>query len=213
MFTGIIRHQGKITKRADRQLVISVPPSLIKKLQPGGSLAVNGVCLTVENGKQHTVDSRQKTVNSTQQIEISVSLMPETARVTTLGKLAVGSRVNLELPLKLSDPLDGHLVQGHVDGMGTVTKIKRPGQSRILKITLPRSIANLVATKGSIAVDGVSLTVVKSDRKHFTFGLIPETLRRTNLGKLRVGDAVNLEADIIARYLTHFTKTQQYRRT
>ncbi|MDD5110316.1 MAG: riboflavin synthase [Patescibacteria group bacterium] len=187
MFTGIIRHQGKITGREGARLVISVPRNLARKLQPGGSLAVNGVCLTAES----------KIKNS----ELRTSLMPETARVTTLGKLPVGSQVNLELPLKLSDPLDGHLVQGHVDGIGAVTKIMRQGQSRRLEITLPRSIAHLVASKGSIAIDGVSLTVVTIHRNHFTIGLIPETLKRTTLGNLRVGDSVNLEADLVARYL------------
>lgn len=133
-----------------------------------------------------------------------MSVMPETLRVTTLGKIPLGSPVNLELPLRLGDPLDGHLVLGHVDGVGMVRAVTRRGTSRTMSIAAPRELTRFLAPKGSIAVDGVSLTIQDSRNATFTVGLIPETLRRTTLIKLYVGDRVNLEADLTAKYRQKF---------
>ena len=201
MFTGIIRFQGKLANRSRNRLTIAVPRAVRARLKPGGSIAVNGVCLTVEDRIRNT--------------EFGISVMPETLRVTTLGQLPIGSRLNLELPLRLGDPLDGHLVAGHVDGIGKVIKIERRGNSRMLSISLPSPIKQLVAPKGSIAVDGVSMTAILVSRGMFTIGVIPETARRTTLGRLRAGDTVNLEADLIARYVVHHVskrKTQSAKR-
>ncbi len=187
MFTGIIRHSGGLIKRASGSFVFSVPSALAKQLKRGDSIAVNGTCLTLEA--------------QSSKLKAKVSVMPETLRVTTLGKLPMGSRLNLELPLTLADRLDGHLVAGHVDGVGVIKKIDRRGNSRVLTISLPSPIARLVAPKGSIAVDGVSITVISVTKHTFSIGVIPETSRRTTLGALNAGDRVNLEADLIARYL------------
>ncbi|MDO8559737.1 MAG: riboflavin synthase [bacterium] len=192
MFTGIIRYQGKLTKHIGNELTIAVPRAITTRLKPGGSIAVNGVCLTVEAG-----DRKQK---------VWVSLMPETAQATTLEKLPIGSKVNLELPLRLGDPLDGHLVSGHVDGVGAVKIIQRRGNSRTVTIAAPRALARYLAPKGSVALDGVSLTIQQSRGAGFTVGLIPETIRRTTLQTLRIGSRVNIEIDIVARYLEHFSR-------
>lgn len=198
MFTGIIHYQGKLIERTGSRLTVAVPRAVSRQLKTGGSIAVNGVCLTVE------ARSREQGVR--------ISAMPTTARTTTLGKLPIGSRVNLELPLRIGDPLDGHLVSGHVDGMGTVRKIEHRGNSRTVTIAAPASLAGYLAPKGSIAVDGVSLTIQFSRGATFSVGLIPETLRRTTLRLFRTGDRVNLEIDLIARYLERYAKTKNVKR-
>ncbi|TSC76443.1 MAG: 3,4-dihydroxy 2-butanone 4-phosphate synthase / GTP cyclohydrolase II [Parcubacteria group bacterium Gr01-1014_31] len=192
MFTGIIRYQGKLTKHVGNELTIAEPHVVSARLKPGGSVAVNGVCLTVE--------ARSKKQG------VRVSVMPTTARSTTLGSLPDGSRVNLELPLRIGDPLDGHLVSGHVDGVGTVKDIQRRGNSRLVTIAAPRALARYLAPKGSVAIDGVSLTIQSSRGTTFTVGLIPETMQRSTLGILRAGSRVNLEIDMVARYLDTLKK-------
>ena len=193
MFTGIIRYQGKLTQHVGNELTIAVPRAITTRLKPGGSIAVNGVCLTVETkGKEQGV---------------CVSIMPTTAKSTTLGSLPVGSRVNLELPLRLTDPLDGHLVSGHVDGVGMVKNIQQRGNSRLVTIAAPRALTRFLASKGSVAVDGASLTIQQSHGTAFTVGLIPETMRRTTLQTLRIGSRVNIEIDIVARYLERSRQT------
>lgn len=132
--------------------------------------------------------------------------MPATAKTTTLDKLSVGSRVNLELPLRFGDPLDGHLVLGHVDGVGRLRAVTRHGNSRTMSIAAPRELTRWLAPKGSIAVDGVSLTIQASRGTTFTVGLIPETLQRTTLGSLKPGGRVNIEIDLIARYVQRAAK-------
>jgi riboflavin synthase len=154
--------------------------------QPGDSVAVNGVCLTATtvNGEAFTAD-----------------VMNETLRRTSLGSLAAGSRVNVELPLRPSDRLGGHFVQGHVDGVGALRGIREDGFARILEIAPEPQLLRYIAEKGSIAVDGVSLTVAAVTADAFTVSLIPETLDRTNLGSIPEGARVNLEVDILAKYL------------
>lgn len=193
MFTGIIRYQGKLAARRDNRLTFRAPSTVAHRLKPGGSIAVNGVCLTVEEGGRKQ--------------EVRISVMPATARATTLGSLPIGSRVNLELPLRLGDPLDGHLVLGHVDGVGTVRAVTRRGNSRTMSIAAPRELTRWLAPKGSIAVDGVSLTIQSLRHNTFTVGLIPETLRRTTLGTLKPDDRVNLEVDVVARYVEQLRRT------
>jgi riboflavin synthase len=158
--------------------------SLGTPLQRGESLAVNGVCLTVLPQADGSVVA---------------DLSDETLSRTTLGSLGAGARVNLERALALGDRLGGHFVQGHVDGVGALISIEQEGDFAVYRWSYPPEHAALLVNKGSIAVDGISLTVVDPDASSFGAALIPETLRRTNLGDARVGDAVNLEFDMIAK--------------
>lgn len=188
MFTGIIKAVAKVEKSEHKHgslfLTLSVPKGW--KLKAGNSVATNGVCITVQKA-------------GTKQWH--AELMPETLKKSSFGK-HVPLRVNLERSLKLSDRLDGHFVLGHVDIVGTVVTEKKQGRSAILTIRYPKQFAALVASKGSIAVDGVSLTVVDAFRSRFTVALVDYTLKNTTLGERKSGDLVNLEFDVIAKYYT-----------
>lgn len=187
MFTGIIQHSG-VVETLDRlpsgaRLRISTTDD--QPFTRGESLSVNGVCLTVlPEGDLLTAD---------------VSL--ETLSRTTLGQLEEGTRVNVERALTLSGRLGGHLVQGHVDAVGKLLSVAEQGEFAIYRWSFPGQFAELVVGKGSIAVDGVSLTVIDPDEGSFAAALIPETLRRTNLGSAHVGAQVNLEFDMLAKYV------------
>jgi len=152
----------------------------------GESLAVNGVCLTVLPESDGT---------------LIADVSDETLARTTLGTLAGGARVNVERALAIGDRLGGHIVQGHVDTTGALASIASEGEFAVYRWSFPEEFASLVVSKGSIAVDGVSLTIVEPDRTSFGAALIPETLRRTNLGSAHAGDPVNLEFDMIAKYV------------
>ncbi|GAA2520618.1 riboflavin synthase [Rarobacter incanus] len=192
MFTGLIEEVGDVVElrwpdadRRDAHLRIRAA-RVTDGVAEGDSIAVNGVCLTVTEFGDGI---------------FGADVMPQTIDVTTIGKLKVGSRVNLERALAVGDRLGGHIVQGHVDGTGTLIS-RAPGERwDVLAITLPDEIAPYVAGKGSIAVNGVSLTVANVGADRFEVSLIPETLARTNLGGLAVGDAVNLETDVLARHV------------
>ena len=160
------------------------------ELAEGDSVAVNGVCLTAT-----AVDDGG----------FSADVMEETLRRTALGSLGMGDAVNLELPLRASDRLGGHIVQGHVDGTGTVESVADEGFARVVRIAAPPEVLRYVVEKGSIAVQGVSLTVATMDDEGFTVSLIPETLERTTLGALEPGAPVNLEADVVAKYVERLT--------
>ena len=198
MFTGLIEKCGRISKCSDLALEIEVS-DIWSDLVFGESIAVNGTCLTMErqSGKVLTFHT-----------------LAETLKRTNLGMLPIGSPVNLERALRLGAPLDGHIVTGHVDTTARVVKwTKRPGGDMEMTVELPESIAALVAEKGSIAIDGVSLTVVAVHDKDFTVELIPVTREHTALGSRTVGTPVNLEADLMARYAARYmsvtsTKTQ-----
>jgi riboflavin synthase len=187
MFTGIVSAVSKVVEADANRLGID-HAWIAKQLKIGGSVAVNGCCLTVvkKRGPIFFAD-----------------VVPETLRRTNLGGLRVGSEVNLELPLSATSLLDGHLVQGHVDVTGAVRTVELAASGRELTIELPAAISRFVAVKGSIAVDGVSLTVAAVDRPPGTFrvALIPHTLEATTAGSYRAGRKVNLEADVIARYV------------
>ena len=188
MFTGIINHHGVIEsfERLDSGARARLRTSDEEPFARGESLAVNGVCLTVmpeSNGA------------------LIADLSDETLSRTTLGALAVGVRMNIERALALGDRLGGHIVQGHVDTTGTLMSIENEGEFAIYRWSFPAEYADLVVSKGSIAVDGVSLTIVDPDATSFAAALIPETLRRTNLGDAHVGDRVNLEFDMVAKYI------------
>ena len=182
MFTGLISHTGRIKKSGAR---IAVDTELAGELEKGDSIAVNGVCLTAVEINGH---------------EFEADVMEETLRLTSLGQLAEGDPVNLELALRVGDRLGGHFVQGHVDGTGTVESIEQREHSRVVRVAAEPDLLRYIFRKGSIAIDGVSLTVVDVDPTGFSVSLIPETLERTTLGSARDGDRVNLEVDIFARY-------------
>jgi len=188
MFTGIIHHTGTIEsfeRRANgARLVIRTTDPI--PFTRGESLAVNGVCLTVlpEGGGALATD-----------------VSDETLSLTTLGSLGTGTRVNVERAMMLGDRMGGHLVQGHVDTTGILQSVTSEGEFAVYRWSFPAEFADLVVSKGSIAVDGVSLTIVEPSAHTFGAALIPETLRRTNLGPANIGEPVNLEFDMIAKYV------------
>ncbi|MCL4743020.1 MAG: riboflavin synthase [Phycisphaerales bacterium] len=194
MFTGIVQAVGRVDSltpiAAGLRLRID-PQGWWHRPEPGESIAVSGVCLTCL-GREAELPL------------LEFDVVPETMMRTTLGSLAPGSRVNLERSLRADSLLDGHLVQGHVDALGTVERIVREPEWRV-RIRTPESLTPLVVPKGSIAVDGVSLTIASAEpgRAAFEVALIPATLERTTLGGLVEGSHVNLETDIIARAVVH----------
>jgi riboflavin synthase len=193
MFTGIVEESGvvqaiKPTKSSIRLEVASTVCSRGVKL--GESIAVNGCCLTVVKSKG---TGKAKT--------LSFDLLRETWTVTNLQDCSPGSRVNLERALKFSDRIGGHFVTGHIDALGKIKRLEQSGSDTVLDITAPKSILNYVIYKGSIAVDGISLTVAKVMARSFRIWVIPHTLKVTSLGERTVGDRVNLEPDMLAKYV------------
>ena len=190
MFTGIITHQGVFKGFREGRRVLAVEASgLAAKAAAGDSVAVNGTCLTVAGAEGGT---------------LLFGLSRETVERTSLGGLRPGDRLNLELPLTLSAPLGGHMVTGHVDGVGRVTKVVRRPPGRRLTVSFPAGLRPFLVPKGSVAVDGVSLTVAALSPAAFDVELIPVTLDTTNLGRLRAGAAVNIECDIIGKYVYNY---------
>lgn len=190
MFTGIIQSVGTIAelqrKDADTRARIAAGDLDLSKVRAGDSIALSGVCLTVtEHDAQH----------------FAVDISAETLRCTTLSSLAAGARVNLEPALAAGAPLGGHFVTGHVDGVGHVLSCQPEGASLRVSIEIPHALAKYIAVKGSLCVDGVSLTVNEINGNACSVNLIPHTLQHTTLGALGAGNRVNLEVDIIARYL------------
>ena len=188
MFTGLVEAVGQLVERkptaGGSRLRIATP--LAAELTPGDSVAVNGVCLTVilsEHGEMHA------------------DVGPETLRVTTLGSVPVGASLNLERPLRADSRLGGHFVQGHVDGVGHIEEIRREAEFTWLTISFPRPLAAYLIQKGSVAVDGISLTVAGLGADRFDVMIVPFTLAHTNLGAARVNDAVNLECDMVGKYV------------
>jgi riboflavin synthase len=198
MFTGLVTDVGVVKSVADangirRLRVESAYP--VASIQMGASIEHSGVCLTVvEFGATPAGGSWW-----------DVEAIPETLSRTTLGQWKVGDRVNLELSLKLGDELGGHLVYGHVDGLGRIASITPAGDSRVYRVSIPVDLSRFFAEKGSVTIDGVSLTVSavhkKGEDAWFEVSLIPHTLQVTTLGQLKAGDKVNLEVDMLARYV------------
>jgi riboflavin synthase len=192
MFTGLIEDVGKIgvLRIAKNSAVLEVKTKLPLRAMPlGASVAVNGACLTV--------------VKKTKDV-FMVDVSPETLQRTNLQSLAAGGLVNLEQPMRFQDRLGGHLVTGHVDGIGTITAIKPEGGFTVFRFHVPAIISSLLVAKGSVAVDGISLTVNDCRRDGFSVAIIPFTLQHTNLRVRRVGDKVNLETDLIGKYVQSF---------
>ena len=193
MFTGIVIEQGKVVrsrgKRGALELEIEAP-RIAKEVSVGDSVSVNGVCLTAVRAGRRTM---------------RFEAMEETLVRSTLGSLGRGGSVNLELPARLVDRLGGHLVQGHVDGLGRVVRIEDAEDARRVWFELPTELLRYMVDKGSVALDGVSLTVVEVGLKTFQVALIPHTLKATTLGRLKVGSVVNVEVDVIAKYVERLT--------
>ncbi len=187
MFTGIIREVGSVesVERTSDGARVRVGAEVADELPEGGSVSVNGVCLTVAAGTEGGFEA---------------DVMNQTLSLTTLGTLHAGDRVNLEPPLRAGEPLGGHLVQGHVDGTGRVTSVSDDGFARRVSVEVPDQLRRFIAEHGSVAIDGVSLTVAALTADGFEVSLIPETLERTTLGGVGEGSEVNLEVDVVARY-------------
>lgn len=189
MFTGIVEAMGSITaveETATGKRITIHEPGLLTGMELGGSVAVNGVCLTAVAAENGTV---------------AVDVVLESLNRSNLGDLGKGDLVDLERPMPASGRFDGHIVQGHIDGVGTVISITPEGGAERVRIGVPRSLARYVVEKGSITVDGVSLTVTAVDEGWFEIVLIPHTLQVTVLGRRGVGDRVNLETDVLAKYV------------
>jgi riboflavin synthase len=188
MFTGLVEALGEITevKPTTEGSRLRLSTALAPELANGDSLAVNGVCLTVVSADPDGVHA---------------DIGPETARITTLGTIRRGSLVNLERPLRADSRLGGHFVQGHVDGMGTAEELRQDGDSYWLTIVFPAALAPFIVRKGSIAVNGISLTVAGVDDRRFDVQIIPYTWTHTNLHGIKAGDLVNLECDILGKYV------------
>ena len=190
MFTGIVEEVGSVISISSNGMTVGAE-KVMSDLKLGDSIAVNGACLTAVSLAAN---------------EFSVDLSPETMRRTSLGDLSAGGSVNLERALSASDRMGGHIVQGHVDGTGRITSTKEEGDSIIFRVRVPSKLMPYIVEKGFIAVDGISLTVVKVGTSSFTLAVIPYTLRNTNLETLSVGARVNLEADILAKYVENLLK-------
>lgn len=191
MFTGLVAELGTVTalKPLKRSYNISVKADkVLANLKIGDSIAVNGACLTVVkiNGNEFTAD-----------------VMPETVKLTNLRNLKNGDKVNLERTLRLCDGLDGHIVSGHVEGIGIIVSKKAEGIAEIVTIKTPPELLKYIIKKGSIAIDGISLTVTEVTDSSFSVSLIPHTAKETTLGFKKPGDEVNLETDIIGKYVEH----------
>ncbi|MBP9719382.1 MAG: riboflavin synthase [Candidatus Levybacteria bacterium] len=186
MFTGIITHLGKIVEKSDTRLVIEPQKGLLEKFEKGLSVAIDGICLTVVAFDDQT---------------FSIDFMPETAKKTNIEQLKIGSMVNLELPATGATFLSGHVVQGHVDGVGTIESIAKEGNSYLFVFHLPQNLTKYIVEKGSISVNGISLTVIDSTEDAFSVGIIPHTWDHTMLHTAKEGDKINIEVDVLAKYI------------
>lgn len=195
MFTGLVQDLGAVAavERTADGARVRIASALAGELAEGDSVAVSGVCLTATEVEDGT---------------FAADVMEETLRRSSLGALEPGASVNLELPLRAADRLGGHVVQGHVDGVGTVAAVDEEGFARIVRIAAPPDLLRYLVPKGSIAVDGISLTVSGLDDDSFTVSLIPETRQRTTIGGAAPGDPVNLEADVLAKYVERLVVTR-----
>ena len=198
MFTGIIEGLGTITelRQSDQGKRLAVEADFVlDHTKIGDSISVSGACLTVVaiEGKCFKVD-----------------VSPETLARTTFGRSKIGDRVNLERALRLSDRIDGHLVSGHIDGMGTIKHKKSTGNAIIITIGVPESLSRYMIKKGSVAVDGISLTINNLGLDGFDVSIIPHTAKLTTIGFNKVGDLVNIETDMIGKYVERFVTEKQY---
>jgi riboflavin synthase len=191
MFTGIVEEIGRIVSTGGKELIIHAH-DVLQDMEVGGSIAVNGVCLTVTDFTNTS---------------FSVDLMPETLQQTNLSLLIAGSEVNLERPLTLNKQLGGHLVQGHIDAIGMVASITRDREAVIIRFEAPTEVMHYVVKKGFIAINGVSLTILSRDNNTFRVSIVDFTGKHTILGSMKTGDQINIEVDIIAKYVEQFKQS------
>lgn len=187
MFTGIISHLGTIKEKTSDSLLIEAPNDLYKKLTLGMSVAVDGICLTVATLKNPSV--------------FTINFMPETENKTNIKYFKSGDLVNLELPVTAETLFAGHIVQGHVDNVSQILNIAEEGNSHIFTFNIDSKISKYLVDKGSVAVNGISLTVIKAHNDTFTVGIIPHTWDHTMLHRAKTGNYVNIEVDVLAKYL------------
>jgi len=194
MFTGIVTHLGRIKEKTAGKLVVITPTDFFSKLTLGMSVAVDGICLTVTNLQKRD--------------EFSIDFMPETENKTNIRYLRKNDLVNLELPVTPETLLAGHIVQGHIDGVAQIQKIEEQKNSRLLTFSFDPKFMKYVVEKGSIALNGISLTVISAGKDFFTVGIIPHTWDATMLHETKEGDFVNVEVDIIAKYVERLKYAQ-----
>lgn len=196
MFTGLIEELGavkSIKRRAGSMELTISGKEVVKDMRKGDSVSVNGVCLTVTSYELRVTSFK-------------IDISPETLRKTNLGELRIGEKVNLERALKVGKRLGGHFVTGHIDSVGIIKKKVKEGETFLFEIEAPEEIINYIIPKGSIAVDGISLTIVDFGKNRFSVSIIPHTLEITTLGFKKVGNKVNLEADMIGKYVFKMMK-------
>lgn len=191
MFTGIITNLGRVVNKTKTSLIIKTDKDFLTGLEKGASVAIDGICLTVVTYNKNSFE---------------VNVMPETANRTNIQYLQSGNLVNLELPTTANSFLSGHIVQGHIDGTAKLQNIIHQKNSHILKLSIPNSLSKYIVEKGSIAVNGISLTVIAVAKGYFTVGIIPHTWAKTVLQTIKVGDFVNIEVDILAKYVEKLLK-------
>lgn len=190
MFTGIITHLGKVVKKEKAVFTFSADDSLTKQLEAGTSIAVNGVCLTV--------------LEKPQTYEFSVEIMPETQQKTNMSTLKENDLVNLELPATTNSFLSGHIVQGHIDTTAKIIEIKEVGNSHLMTFSINPEFTKYIIEKGSITVNGIALTVITKTNDQFDVGIIPHTWQHTMLHTTKINDQVNIEVDVLAKYIENF---------
>lgn len=184
MFSGIVKEIGSIASVDKKHLIVSCS-GIVPQVIAGSSVSVSGVCLTATAILENA---------------LAFAVMPETLRKTTLGEKRIGDAVNLESSLRLGDEIGGHFVYGHVDGVGTVTNVQKESDAILVTIKLPQELLRCMTPQGSVAIDGVSLTIARLDDDMITVSLVPYTLSQTTLGTLKNGDTVNIECDMLAKY-------------
>ena len=197
MFTGIVEELGRVKKKASKGELLELSIGAEKTradLNKGDSIAVNGVCLTVTHLERDL---------------FRVEVMSETLKRTTLGELEAGSKVNLERALRADGRLGGHIVSGHIDGLAVIRRVKQRERERMIEIVPPREVLRYIVPQGSVALEGISLTVVEQKDDSFTVFLIPHTLENSNLGSKKVSDRLNLEVDILGKYVEKLLRPEK----
>jgi riboflavin synthase len=195
MFTGIITHTATLKTINQSRYTFQASADFCQSLQSGSSVAINGTCLTIV----------EKPAND----NFTVEMIPETLSKTMFQPIEPGTLVNLEKPATTNQLLDGHIVQGHIDGLGKIDSITPNHNSHEFKISLPNQLSRYLVNKGSIAMNGISLTIIEAHSDHFTVGIIPYTWQHTMLHTSQVGDSVNLEVDVLAKYIEKLLKPYQ----
>ena len=191
MFTGIINNLGKIAEISETKLTVATDADFVDELDAGASVAIDGICLTVVDRDKNS---------------FAVDVMPETVNRTNLKYLKKNDPVNLEMPAMPESFLAGHIVQGHVDGVARLESMADDGNSRTLNFSIPETLSKYIVEKGSIAINGVSLTVIEAGDNHFTVGIIPHTWAATMFHTFKTGDFANIEVDVLAKYVERLSK-------